>query len=83
MKFRIVNVVASIDENAGGPSRSVPQAGFHVSRLNDYKIEVCSLKTNNPIVYEQTDDFSISLFVFRDLLNLFLLYLQLHLHHRL
>jgi len=73
MKPHIVNVVASIDKNAGGPSRSVPQAGFYVSRLNDYCVSIFSLKTINPIGYNQTDDFTIKLFQVRELFNLFLL----------
>ena len=66
--MKVLNIIGSIDEGAGGPSRSVTQTCEQVSKQGTHIELICRLSPN-PVNVKTSDAFKVT---FRNLANLFI-----------
>ncbi|PIX12734.1 MAG: hypothetical protein COZ74_10015, partial [Flavobacteriaceae bacterium CG_4_8_14_3_um_filter_31_8] len=52
--MKILHIVGSLDQNSGGPSRSVPQTCEHLSDMG-VKITLISRQTENPVIIKTSN----------------------------
>jgi len=67
--MKIIHIVGSIDKNAGGPSRSVPQTCENVSKLG-IEIELITRPSENPVKVNTSNNFKLTLLSLKDLVIL-------------
>lgn len=65
--MKILNIVGSLDQNAGGPSRSVPQTCVQVSEL-DVAITLVARPSEQPVVVDTSENLK---FLFKTIIELF------------
>jgi glycosyltransferase involved in cell wall biosynthesis len=64
--MKVLNIVGSLDESAGGPSRSVPQTCENVSKLGNH-IELIARPSKNAVTISTSKTFQVS---FKTIFNL-------------